>query len=401
MLARDAGYDISGSDLKESVYSLELERRGVDIVYEQTHENITAANLANPIDWFVYTSALPDNSPELMFARENGIRTSKRDAFLNEFIKKKRLKMIAIAGTHGKTTTTAMMVWVMQQLGLPVSYSVGTNIPFGPSAKFDPKSQYFVYEADEYDRNFLSFAPDIAIIPSIDYDHPDTYPTQEDYLQAFRQFIDQSQTVYLWQRDYDKLNLNQAEDIVAFDHTPTREEIDLPGQFMRENAFLVQQTLATLTGESVKKISLILGKFPGAGRRFEQLADGIYSDYAHHPTEIKATIEKALEINPEIVIVYHPHQNIRQHEVQKLYKDSFLGVKKLFWLPTFLTRENDLPILTPEDLIKNLVNSEIAEPAEFNDQLLADILSARKAGSLVLVLGAGPVDDWLRKQLLK
>lgn len=399
MIALDAGHEVSGSDLKESAYSLELKQRGVNVTYEQTRKNIEAEHLTNPIDWFVYTSALPEDAPELLFAREKGIRTSKRDVFLSGFFKSKGLKLIAIAGTHGKTTTTALAVWVMQSLGLPISYAIGTDIPFGPAAKFDPKSEYFIYEADEYDRNFLGFSPDIAVIPSVDYDHPDIYPTREDYATAFRQFIDQSREIYMWSKDYKELCIEYDENITAFDHTPTREEIDLLGQFMRENAFLVQQVLAKVTRVNTKEIGEILSKFPGAGRRFEKLTEGVYSDYAHHPTEIKATIEKALEINLDIVVAYQPHQNIRQHEIQRFYRDAFVGIKKLYWLSTYLTRENDLPVLTPTDLIRNLVNSDIASPADFNDELFEKLLGARKAGYLVLVLGAGSIDDWVHKKL--
>jgi UDP-N-acetylmuramate--alanine ligase len=203
----------------------------------------------------------------------------------------------------------------------------------------------------------------------------------------------------MWEKDYKKLNLLASENITIFTHQPTADEIGLTGQFMRENAFLVQQVLAGITGANAQKLDKILGEFPGAGRRFEKLADSIYSDYAHHPTEIKATIEKALEINPEVVVVYQPHQNIRQHEVQDLYGDTFAGIKKLYWLPTYLTRENDLPVLTPNDLIKKIDNPEIAEPAEFNDELFAQILGSQKSDALVLVLGAGPIDNWVREKL--
>jgi UDP-N-acetylmuramate--alanine ligase len=400
MIAKDTGLDVSGSDLKPSAYSQKLEDRGVNIAYEQTYDNIAAVHSAKPIDWFVYTSALPDDAPELSFARENGIRSSKRDAFLNEFLKNQDLKLIAVAGTHGKTTTTAMTVWVLQKLGVPISYSIGTNIPFGPAAKFDPQSQYFIYEADEYDRNFLHFSPNIALIPSVDYDHPDTYPTREDYFRAFRQFIDQSDEVYMWRKDYEKLGLKNDENTTTFEHSPTRNEIDLTGQFMRENAFLIQQVLTKIIDASPAKLSQVLSQFPGAERRFERIASNTYSDYAHHPTEIKATIEKALEISPDVVVVYQPHQNIRQHEVQDLYHDAFMGVKKVYWLPTYLTRENDLPILTPQDLIKKLSTPAIAEVADFNDKLVHHVLGHQKAGSLVLILGAGPVDAWARQHFL-
>ena len=123
-IALDAGFSVAGSELQHTLQTDELEQRGVKIFYEQTAENLARYHAEKPIDWFIYTGALADDAPELAFARENGIRASKRDEFLAEFIKEKNLQLLAVAGTHGKTTTTAMLVWVFHQLGHPVSYSV-------------------------------------------------------------------------------------------------------------------------------------------------------------------------------------------------------------------------------------------------------------------------------------
>lgn len=399
-IAQDAGHTVVGSDLHESLVSIELERRNIDIVYDQTYENIQAEHLIEPIDWFIYTSALPDNAPELEFARKNNIRTSKRDEFLAEFIAEHNLKLIAIAGTHGKTTTTGMFIWAMQKLGVPISYSLGTTINFGPSGKFDPSSKYFIYECDEYDKNFLHFNPAISVIPSLDYDHADTYPTLDDYKKAFKQFFNQSGQVLLWEHDYNWLDRPTGDDLTVFNDKVAIDEINLPGQFMRDNAFLVQKTLQIIDDFSDKKLAKILADFPGTDRRFEKIGDHLYSDYAHHPAEIKATIEKALEINPNVVVIYQPHQNIRQHEIADDYADAFTGVKQIYWIPTYLTRENpDLKILKPQDLIAKLNNSEIAKPAELNDELYLEIQQHQINGELVLILGAGPIDGWIRKQL--
>jgi len=163
-IARDAGHTIMGSDLTDSLITKELRSQGVMVNIGQDGSFLQKSHTVTPIDWFVYTSALPDDHAELLLARELGIRMSKRDEFLAYILQEKDLKLIAIAGTHGKTTTTGMMVWLMKQLGLPVSYSVGTTISFGPSGQFDPKSEYFIYECDEYDRNFLNFHPYLSLI---------------------------------------------------------------------------------------------------------------------------------------------------------------------------------------------------------------------------------------------
>ena len=153
------------------------------------------------------------------------------------------------------------------------------------------------------------------------------------------------------------------------------------------------------------EIIKVLNEFPGVGRRFEKLADGIYTDYAHHPEEIKATMDVALDEmdikgKKGVVVVYQPHQNTRQHEVQDLYYDAFIGTEKIFWLPTYLTREDEsLPILKPADFINQLNNAEVAEPAELDDELWEQIKKYRDDNYLVILMTAGPADEWLRKKL--
>src|SRR5690606_17383423 len=157
-IALDAGYQVQGSDRHPSLITDRLERRGIPIsVGEQDGTYLRERHQLHPIDWLIYTSALPGNHPELQLAKEVGIKTEKRDELIAHIIKEKRLELIAVAGTHGKTTTTGMFVWALKKLGIPVSYSVGTTLSWGPSGVYDSTSKYFVYECDEFDRNFLHF----------------------------------------------------------------------------------------------------------------------------------------------------------------------------------------------------------------------------------------------------
>ena len=205
-IACDAGYEVLGSDLEESLMTTLLKQRGITMqIGPQSGELLRREHEATPIDWFVYTAALPHDHPELVAASELGIRAVKRDGFLAEFLHEKNLQLIAISGPHGKTTTTVMMVWAMQQLGVPVSYSLGTTISFGPSGAYDPSSNYFIYECDEFDRNMLKFHPYLSLLTSLDYDHPDTYPTEKDYTAAFSQFLQQSKHTIGWEHELEKL----------------------------------------------------------------------------------------------------------------------------------------------------------------------------------------------------
>lgn len=395
-IARDAGHNVMGSDLVERLVTEELRALGVPVNIGQDGSFLMACHQETPIDWFVYTAALPDDHPELVLARELGLRLGKRDEFLADFIQEKGLKLIAVSGTHGKTTTTGMIVWAFLQLGIPVSYSVGTTLPFGPGGKFDPASQYFVYECDEYDRNFLHFQPYVSLLASVDYDHPDTYPTKQDYIQAFQQFMAQSRHTILWKEDADYIGGQLANTWILNDVLPST----LAGVHNRRNATLVAKLFEYLGVSSQEEVLAKLNDFPGTDRRFEKLADNLYTDYGHHPVEIAATLQLARELSDHVVLVYQPHQNQRQHRIRSLYTNQFELAEDVYWLPTYLTREDpSQPILKPEELIENITNKSQVHLAELDDALWDTIQHARDDGKLVLCMGAGTIDEWVREHV--
>src|SRR3990167_5690010 len=151
LIAKQAGYKVSGSDARPSQYLDYLGAKGITNTHVGVDDEFIAkAHAVEPIDWYVYGSAQPidfPDHPEFSFCQSHGVKMSKRDELLNRIIKDKKLKLIAVAGTHGKSTSTAMAVWLFKELGIPVSYSVGAKISFGDIGHFDPASQYFVYEA--------------------------------------------------------------------------------------------------------------------------------------------------------------------------------------------------------------------------------------------------------------
>ena len=383
-VAVKAGYKVFGSDLGERPTQDELSQFGVEAHYgSQDGSFLREVNEKHGIDWFIYTSALPDNHPELVLARELGLKVSKRDEFLAGLIKEQNLKLVAVAGTHGKTTTTAMILWGLHELGLETSYIVGTDLSWGGSGNFTKNSDYFVYEADEYDRNFLSYYPWLSVITVEDYDHPDIYPTEADYHAAFEQFCGQSQEV--------------LKDIAE------NPLITLAGELRRKDASLALVTIKKMYPDlSEEEIATALNNFPGAGRRFERIVGNLYSDYGHHPQEIEATLEMAREMAERenlagVVAIYQPHQNIRQVENLHKYTTAFLAADKIFWVPTFLTREDpNLRIIEPAEFIENLKNSEAGEVADLNEDLREKIKKLLDENYMVILLSAGPADKWLR-----
>ena len=174
--------------------------------------------------------------------------------------------------------------------------------------------------------------------------------------------------------------------------------LKMPGAHNRRNATLVLEALKSLSIGSEVKNQSIIESFPGTDRRFEHLADGLYSDYGHHPVEITATLQLAKECADDVVLVYQPHQNIRQHEIKDQYTDAvFHDASEVYWLPTYLSREDpNLTVLTPDQLSRGLSNIHIAD---LNDELWRNIQQARQDGKLVIAMGAGSIDEWLRKQL--
>lgn len=411
MIAKQAGYEVSGSDKQDSQYIEYLRSHGLENIHiGQLYDQISAVQQQRPIDWFVYSSAVsienPD-APELRFCKDNGIKTSKRDELLNQIITDKNLKLVAIAGTHGKTTTTAMAIWLFKQSGLPVSYSVGAKIPFGDMGQYQEGSEYFIYECDEFDRNFLTFRPHLSLITGVSWDHHEIFPKREDYQLAFREFIHQSKHTIMWQEDYEYLGLDNTGNLTVLTADPDQEEItSIAGFYNRLDAWLAANAVSKITGKIVHEAAMLLANFPGLQRRMEEIIPGLYSDYAHTPEKIRGAMSVALELaakhGKEVVIVYEPLTNRRQHYMADDYKDCFAGAKKVYWIPSYLAREDpNQRVLEPQELISHLNDPTIAEASERNDKLMQTIRQHLDHGDMVVAMAGGggdSLDEWIRKQ---
>ena len=409
-IAKDAGYEVSGSDKQDSAYIDYLKKHGITNIHiGQTREAIAAIHEKKPIDWFVYTSALPlenPDAPELQFCAEQDIKTSKRDELLNQILSDKQQKLIAVAGTHGKTTTTAMLVWLFKQLGLPVSYILPAKTSFADLGEFDPQSEYFVYECDEFDRNFLAFEPHISLITGVSWDHHEIFPTREDYQQAFNEFIEQSQKTFIWQEDADYLGLEQAaQHVVLNPDDPAIEQLKLRGRYNRMDAWLVINALRIITHTLYPEILEKVNSFPGLSRRMEQIIPNLYSDYAHTPEKIRGAMsvatEMAAETGQNVVVVYEPLTNSRQHYMIDDYKDCFEGASKLYWIPSYLAREDpNQRVIPPAEMISHLSDPSIGVPMERNAELKKVIQEHLDNGDMVVGIAGGggdSLDDWLRE----
>jgi UDP-N-acetylmuramate--alanine ligase len=413
-IAKEAGHTVSGSDKQPSQYIDYLTQHGIDSIYiGQTYEAIAALHRKTPIDWYVYSSSIaienPD-APEFNFCRQQQIKMSKRDELLNQIMHDKSLKLIAVAGTHGKTTTTAMVIWLYHKLDVPLSYSVGAKFSFGDMGRYDPKSQYFAYEADEFDRNFLAFEPTLSLITGVSWDHHEIFPSREDYQAAFREFISQSKQTIIWREDAAYLDLDDVPGVTQEDSaSPAIASLDLLGQYNRLDGWLAIQAVHLTTNAPLDTLTELIGQFPGLQRRMEQLIPNLYTDYAHTPEKIRGAMSVALEKaainNQPLIVIYEPLTNRRQHYMLDDYGDCFTGAAKVYWTPSYLAREDPTQrIIHPDELISRLADPHIAEPAALNRQLKENIQKHLDEGVLVIGMAGGggnSLDEWLRKEFVQ
>lgn len=407
-VAHQAGYEVSGSDQQDSQYVAYLKKHGIpDIRIGQSRDGIAKDHGRRSIDWFVHSSALPADHPELVFCREQGIKVSKRDELINLILEEKGLKMIAIAGTHGKTTTTAMVTWLFKRLGEPVSYLLPAKTSFAEMGEYDPKSTYFVYEADEFDRNFLAFKPFISLITGVSWDHHEIFPTREDYQSAFREFIAQSRHTYVWEEDADYLGLNDGDGVEILNSSDSHiNEVTLLGAYNRLDAWLAIRAVRQAKSAPIAKLIGMIDGFPGLSRRMERIAPNLYSDYAHTPEKIRGAMSVASEMaantGQKLIVVYEPLTDRRQHYIIDDYKDSFNGADKLYWIPSYLAREDpNQRVIPPAELVAHLDDPSMAVPMERDAGLKKIIQKHLAAGDMVVGMaggGGGSLDDWLREE---
>ncbi len=419
-IAHQAGYTVSGSDKQDSQYIQYLHKHGITNVHVgQSAQALAKVHGITPIDWFVYTSALPlenPDAPELAYCAEQGIKTSKRDELLNQILQEQDLQMIAIAGTHGKTTTTAMVTWLFKQLGEPASYLLPAKTSFAEMGEFDPKSKYFIYEADEFDRNFLAYKPAIGLITGVSWDHHEIFPTRDDYQSAFREFISQTGHSFIWEEDADYLELESNGASILDSGGQAIDKITLLGRYNRLDAWLAVQAVHRATKQPLDTLLGIIDRFPGLSRRMEQIIPNLYSDYAHTPEKIRGAMSVATELATElagsypakqsgkVVVVYEPLTNRRQHYMLDSYNDVFNGANKLYWIPSYLAREDPSQrVIPPAELISHLDDPSFAESMERDLHLKQAIQKHLDAGDMVVGMAGGggdSLDDWLRAEFM-
>jgi UDP-N-acetylmuramate--alanine ligase len=270
-------------------------------------------------------------------------------------------------------------------------------------------SEYFVYECDEFDRNFLAFNPHLSLVTGVTWDHHEIFPTREDYQHAFQEFIGQSHHTLAWQEDAAYLSLPPRPELETLNSdTPAINRIAQPGRYNRLDAWLAIMAVRRVSNQPVEALVEHMATFPGLQRRMEQLRPGLYSDYAHTPEKIRGGMSVALELagdaGKELVVVYEPLTNRRQHFMINDYKDCFKGARHVYWLPSYLAREDQSQrVMPPEELIAHLTDPSIAEPAQLDNHLERVIRNHLANNAMVVGMaggGGGSLDEWLRQHLV-
>jgi UDP-N-acetylmuramate--alanine ligase len=310
LVCAELGAMVTGSDRADSSYMERLRAAGLEPVVG--HD---PANLPEGAE-VVVSTAIGEDNPELALARERGVEPIHRGALLAQLCAEKRL--LAIAGTHGKTTTTAMLVWALRALGADPAFFVGGEVPgLGPGGKAVNagwgKGEWVVAEADESDGSFLDLEPEVSVVTNVEMDHHSRWGSMAELREAFRSFVLPAQGVAIPAQDgLDDLAQGRRVASFAADAPgPAELGLSVPG---RHNVLNARAALAALelAGFDLDPAATALAGFPGVRRRLELKGTRgrarIYDDYAHHPTEVRAALSALREMEPErLVAVFQPH----------------------------------------------------------------------------------------------
>jgi UDP-N-acetylmuramate--alanine ligase len=389
------GATISGSDRSDSSYMERLRAAGIEPA--AGHD---AANLPEGAEVVVSTAIGADN-PELALARERGVEPIHRGALLAELCAEKRL--IAIAGTHGKTTTTAMAVWALRAIGADPAFFVGGEVPGlgggGVAANAGwGEGEWVIAEADESDASFLELKPEIAIVTNVEMDHHTRWGSVAELHRAFRQFLAPAAGAVL-PADGGLDELAGAGPILGFDsEVPGPEQLPLavPGLHNRANARAALAAIE-LAGLDVEAAAGALADFPGVRRRLELKGsrDGIriYDDYAHHPTEVRAALSALRELGPgKLVAVFQPHLYSRTKALTEEFGAALSLADEVAVLDVYAAREQ------PLDELAGVSGLQVAQAAA--ERMggrpvwwLPDAAEARRALAELLDRAAGAAED--------
>ena len=440
-LLKEKDYEVTGSDRVLSQFAIDLQKDGVAIYIGHHPRNVAGT------DMVIRSSAIAEDNPEVEAAKRAGIPVYKRADFLGQLMSEKT--GIAVAGTHGKTTTTAMIAWTLYAMNRDPSFIVGSTLNNLKVNAHAGKGRLFVIEADEYDRMFLGLKPHIEVVTNLEHDHPDCFPTYEDMYSAFQSFVgllpadgtligcaedEGAMRLLSYARrkglsviSYSlqgEMTINSPQWLQArtskpnqrggFDFSITtnmgaeaasivKVSLQLPGEHNVRNALATLAVIAAL-GLPLQEAADALGEFTGTGRRFEVRGEHkgviVVDDYAHHPTEIRATLAgaKTRYPNHRIWAVWQPHTYSRTQSLFFEFSRAFGDADEVLVTEIYASREAKQEFSSAE------VVSAMPHPSVRYTGSLEDttdyLLKNLRSGDIVIVLSAGDADQ-ISTDLLK
>jgi UDP-N-acetylmuramate--alanine ligase len=399
LVAHELGTEVTGSDRAESSYTERLRAAGLDPQIGHDPANVPAEAEV------VVSTAISDDNPELAVARERGQRVIHRGELLAELCAEKRL--IAVAGTHGKTTTAAMLIWALRETGADPAWFLGGELPrigaTGAANAAWGEGEWAVAEADESDASFLRLRPQVAIVTNVEMDHHSRWGSLADLQRAFADFTRPAAAVAL-RPDPALAHLAEGKRAVAFDDDspgPPALDLPVPGRHNLRNA---RAALAgvELAGLDVDGAAGALADFPGVRRRLELKGerDGarVYDDYAHHPTEVRAALEALRELGPRrLIAVFQPHLYSRTKALAEGFGAALSLADEIGVLDVYPAREEpvgDLAGVSGLQVAAAAADRAGGRPVWWlrDAERAAEALGPRLAeGDLLVTIGAGDV----------
>lgn len=380
----EMGIRVSGSDIKESANIKSLKKLGIEVKIGHRAENIVSA------DVIVSSTAIPKKNPELIYANENNLTVWHRAKALAYVAQKK--KTIAVCGTHGKTTTTSMISLLFENLKADPTFLIGGELnDIGSNAKFG-KGQWLIAEADESDGSLIHLHPSVLVLTNVEADHLDFFKDYQEIEELFKRFIKQvpDDGIVIFNGDYDNLRSitevskakkvsfgfqerndfqiipeenNSSFSIIFKNKKLGRASLKVTGRHNMLNAAAAIATAIEL-GYEFSKIQKEISNFSGVRRRFEKIPTkagiNIIDDYAHHPTEIKTTLETARKaFDGRIICVFQPHRYSRTKHLKKMFGDSFNGVDTLVLTDIYGAGEYPIPGVTGKLLVDEVIDKGV------------------------------------------
>ena len=408
------GYKVTGSDRNDNANVKRLRTLGVTVYNEHTASNIGGADLV------AYSAAVPDTNPEMVATDQNGVPKMERSQLLGA-ITRCYDNVIGVSGTHGKTTVSSMITQILLLNKQNPNAIIGGKLPIADSSCVVGESETLVCESCEFVDSFLQFSPDITVLLNIDDDHMDYFKTMENLENSFKKFVSMGKICYAngddervknlvadidskvvtygfgEHNDYYPANIMGGKYGFCFDVMHGGEkighlEMHAPGKHNIYNG-LVSFAVCYEMGVDVDGIADAISKFTGAGRRFEFIGEAkgitVVDDYAHHPTEMLATLQAAKTLDyKKVIVVFQPYTYSRVVLLRDGMIEALSVADKVFMTPIVAAREENIYGVKSEDVTDNLPDAEVV--ADYNE-LAQKMITSADNGDLIITMGAGDI----------